>query len=207
MMENQYYPFVNTPLPYDYSALEPFIDKKTMRLHHDKHLRTYINKLNEVLEKNAWLQSYSLEEMLYNLNQLPIRVSEAVRNNAGGVYNHRFFFEGMSDKKNNMPEGNLKKEMDAAFGSFEKFQKLFKEAALNVFGSGYVWMVKSGKGLSVIPTKNQDTPVELGLFPVLALDVWEHAYYLKNYNDRAAYIDNWFSVVDWKKAEEKLMGM
>lgn len=206
-MENQYYPFVNTPLPYDYGALEPFIDEKTMHLHHDKHLQTYINKLNDALEKNAWLQSYSLEELLYNLNELPEIVGEDIRNNAGGVYNHRFFFEGMSDKKNNMPEGKMKKEIDATFGSFENFKKIFKEAALGVFGSGYAWLVKNGRGLYILTTANQNTPIELNMFPILALDVWEHAYYLKNYNDRAAYIDNWFSVADWKKAEENLTGM
>lgn len=206
-MENQYYPFVNTPLPYDYGALEPFIDEKTMHLHHDKHLETYINNLNKALEKNAWLQPFSLEELLYYLNMIPGDLSEEIRRNAGGVYNHRFYFEGMSDEENSVPEGFIKKEIDTTFGNFANFQKKFKDAALSVFGSGYAWLVESEMGLHIITTKNQDTPIELGLYPIINIDVWEHAYYLKNYNDRAAYIDNWFLVADWKKAEENLMAM
>lgn len=205
MMENQYYPFVNTPLPYDYGALEPFIDEKTMHLHHDRHLQTYIDNLNQILEQNAWLQSYSLEELLYNLNGIPEHQSEGIRRNAGGVYNHRFFFDTMSDRKNNEPKGMIKQEIDNTYGTFENFKCIFKKAALAVFGSGYAWLVKSGRGLNIIMTANQDTPIEFGVYPIIAIDVWEHAYYLKHYNQRAAYIDNWFQVADWEKAEENLM--
>ena len=204
-MENNDYPFINTPLPYSYGALEPYIDKKTMEIHHDRLLQNYVNNLNRTLKENPWLQSYSLQELLYNVNAFPAQQSEEIRKNAGGVFNHRFYFNGMNPKKNTRPEGMMKKKIDNTFGTLDNFKKMFKDAALSVFGSGYAWLVKSGSRLFIITTRNQDTPIELGMCPILAIDVWEHAYFLKHYNERAAYIDNWFQVADWEKAGENLM--
>ncbi len=202
-MENQYYPFYNTPLPYEYNALEPFIDEKTMHLHHDRHLQTYIDNLNKIMEENPRLQRFSLEELLYNLAGFPQEISTGIRQNAGGVYNHRMYFETMSPDGNTIPRGRIKQGIDNAFGSYETFKKTFKESALKVFGSGYAMLVTDGVRYYIITAQNQNTPLELGLYPVIAIDVWEHAYYLKHYNVRAAYIDDWFQVVDWKKAEER----
>ncbi len=202
-MENEYYPFYNTPLPYMYDALEPFIDEKTMHLHHDRHLQTYIDNLNKIMQENRWLQRYSLEELLYNLEAFPHEISTAIRQNAGGVYNHRLYFETMSPEGNIVPRGQIKRGIDSAFGSYESFKKIFKESALKVFGSGYAMLVTDGVRYYIITTQNQNTPLELGLYPIIGIDVWEHAYYLKHYNVRAAYVDDWFGVVDWKKAEER----
>ena len=202
-MENQYYPFYNTPLPYEYNALEPYIDEKTIHLHHDRHLQTYIDNLNQIMKENPWLQNLSLEELLYHLEKVPEEQRAGVRKNAGGVYNHRFFFETMSPDGNNQPVGRIKQGIDNTFGSYEKFKEIFKDAALKVFGSGYAWLVTDGNGFYIITTQNQNTPLEFGWTPVIGIDVWEHAYYLKHYNERNKYIDDWFQVVDWKKAEEK----
>lgn len=215
---NPCYPFVNTPLKYAYDALEPYIDEKTMRLHHDKHLQTYIDNLNGILEKNPGLQKRTLEELIMNWCRLPDCLQVPVRNNAGGVYNHRFFFDGLTpygknasgfgpdtcgcDLPANMT-GYLAAAIDQQFGSFENFRAEFKKEALAVFGSGYAWLVIDRCRLKIIMTANQDTPLKHGLCPLLNLDVWEHAYYLKHYNVRADYIDDWFQVVDWNKAEQR----
>ena len=197
-MKNEYYPFVNIPLPYAYDALEPFIDEKTMRLHHDRHLQTYIDNLNKILFENPSLQRMSLTEMLKNINSLPPSVRTEIKNNAGGVYNHRFFFDEMTDEKDTELSDGLLKAIEACFGSVEKFKEMFKKQALSVFGSGYVWLVFDGKGLKIITLPNQDSPLSYGFCPLLTVDVWEHAYYLKHYNVRAAYIDDWFNTVDWR---------
>ena len=200
---NDYYEFVNTPLPYAYSALEPYIDEKTMMLHHDKHLQTYIDKLNAALADYPCLQKLSLERLVCNTAGLPLSVRDTVKNNAGGVYNHRFYFEGMSPLQGAKPIGKLAAAINSTYGSADKFKSAFKAAAMLVFGSGYAWLTCDRCGtLKILTTANQDTPLTLNQCPILNIDVWEHAYYLKHYNKRADYIDDWFHVVDWERAEE-----
>lgn len=215
-MENNYYPFINLPLPYAYDAMEPFIDEKTMMLHHDRHLQTYIDNLNNALKTSPELQKLSLEQLIRNASRLPEPLQTSIRNNAGGVYNHRFFFNSLKPAESpgsaavpeaaeasdpsheNQPSGELAHRL----GSFDNFKSVFKKAALSVFGSGYAWLVTDGGRLRIVTTANQNTPLEQDLCPVLSIDVWEHAYYLKHYNLRADYIDDWFSVIDWEQAEK-----
>ena len=197
-----YYRFVNLPLPYSYTAMEPYIDVQTMYLHHDKHLQTYIDNLNKALKDAPRLQRISLEELLFYADELPEELRVPVKNNGGGVYNHRFYFSGLSNDEG-VPSVYLLDAIVRDFGSFESFKDQFKAAALSVFGSGYAWLV-AGRGgrLKIITTMNQDTPIPLSVCPILNIDVWEHAYYLKHKNVRADYVDDWFHVVNWKKAAE-----
>lgn len=205
-MQN-YYEFINEPLPYSYKALEPYIDIQTMYLHHDKHLQTYVDNLNKTLSGYPFLQTFSLEQLLENLESMPKEVYEAIRNNAGGVYNHRFYFNGMTGQSGKQPIGTLSKAISREYGGFEAFKNQFMDAALGVFGSGYAWLVLDKDGnLEIVKTANQDTPLALGKTPILNIDVWEHAYYLKNFNVRKAYIGNWFEVVNWEQAEERYHG-
>lgn len=208
-MENLYYPFVNEPLPYAFDALEPWIDAKTMELNHDRHLQAYIDQLNQILQENPALQRLSLPQLLMQVGKLPGWLQRPVRNQAGGVFNHRFFFESLRPESSAeaeeapMPEG-LMERIRLDFGSFETFQKKFTEAALSVFGSGYAWLVLVRRRLRIMTTPNQDCPLETGAAALLNLDVWEHAYYLKHYNERAAYVEDWFRVVDWSLVEKRL---
>ena len=204
---NHYYPFVNTPLPYAYDALEPFIDKKTMFLHHNRHLQTYIDNLNSLMKENPPYQNWSLEKILYCWSGLPSDIRVSFKNNSGGIYNHRFFFEGMTDKAGLLPSVYFSRLINKNFGCFENFKKCFKKSALSVFGSGYVWLVHCRGKLIITQTANQDTPLDQGECPLLNLDVWEHAYYLKHYNVRAAYIDDWFHVINWDIAERRLQNL
>lgn len=198
-----HYPFQNPPLPYAYNALEPFIDEKTMHLHHDRHLQTYVDNLNKALQNEPTLQTLPLEQLICNVYGLPSEVQTAIHNNAGGVYNHIFYFEGMHPGPQ-APSGGLLQQINRSFGSVEAFQKQMKEAALSVFGSGYAWLVSDRMGgLKIVTTANQDTPLCSNLCPILNLDVWEHAYYLKHYNLRADYIDDWFRVVNWDQANKR----
>ena len=199
---NHYYPFVNTPLPYDYDALEPFIDKKTMFLHHNRHLQTYIDNLNSLMKENPPYQNWS-----HCWSGLPSDIRVSFKNNSGGIYNHRFFFEGMTDKAGLLPSVYFSRLINKNFGCFENFKKCFKKSALSVFGSGYVWLVHCRGKLIITQTANQDTPLDQGECPLLNLDVWEHAYYLKHYNVRAAYIDDWFHVINWDMAEQRLQNL
>ncbi len=201
MEANVYYPFINLPLPYDYDALEPYIDTKTMQLHHDRHLQTYIDNLNAVLKENPQLQKFSLEQLIRGAHRLPRELQTQVRNNAGGVYNHRFFFENMTPSSQE-PSGEFANTIEKTFGGYETFEKKFTEAALSVFGSGYAWLVSDRGKLRIVTSPNQNTPLEKGLCPILNLDVWEHAYYLKHYNRRADYISDWFHAVNWDMAED-----
>lgn len=203
-MENNRYPFVNTPLPYDYNALEPYIDEKTMHLHHDKHLQTYVDNLNNALKECPNLQKTSLDDMLKNLDKLPKDIQTKIRNNGGGVYNHRFYFNGLKNPSQDKPQGSLGRAIDQTFGSFESFKTEFKQAALGVFGSGYAWLCydRCSNKIKIITTANQDTPLEKNYCPVICIDVWEHAYYLKHYNVRADYISDWMDIIDWEKAEQ-----
>ena len=203
-MKNNYYPFINLPLPYSYDALEPYIDQKTMKLHHDKHLQTYINNLNDLLKNYPHLQRLSLEQLIKNTNYMPKSLRTGILNNAGGIYNHRFFFNLLKNPSDEKPKDILLAEINNSFGSFDNFKNKFKEAALSVFGSGYTWLVYTDDELKIINTPNQNSPIQFDLCPVLAIDVWEHAYYLKHYNLRADYIDDWFKVINWEQAEKNL---
>lgn len=185
-------------LPFAYDALEPHIDKETMHIHHTKHHAAYVNNLNAALEGYPDLQEKSPEELVTSLELLPQSIYWAVRNNAGGHYNHTFFWNTLAPGKGGVPTGALEDSIVAAFGSFDRFKEAFGKAALSRFGSGWAWLVANAAGeLSIISTANQDTPLADGLKPLLGLDVWEHAYYLKYQNRRADYIQAFWSVVDW----------
>ena len=202
---NNFYPFVNTPLPYAYNALEPYIDEKTMCLHHDRHLQTYIDNLNKLMDENPALQQFSLEELLTRWCRLPQHLQIPVRNNAGGVFNHRFYFNSMKEPGAPCEAPRLFDEMSLQFKSPEDFKSQFKEAALSVFGSGYAWLVSHGGRLKIITTANQNTPPLNSMTLLLNIDVWEHAYYLKHYNMRAAYVDDWFHLINWEAVEGRFL--
>lgn len=191
------------PLPYSYDALEPYIDKETMMLHHDKHEKAYVDNLNKALSKHPELYAKGLEGLLRDLDSIPDDIKQSVINNGGGVYNHEFFWSIMTPKKNQTPKGDLLESINRDFESYDNFKSKFKEAALDRFGSGWAWLVSDEDGkLSIISTANQDTPISSGLTPIIGIDVWEHAYYLKYQNRRAEYIDNWWNIVNWEQAEK-----
>jgi superoxide dismutase, Fe-Mn family len=183
-------------LPYEYNALEPHIDEQTMRVHHDKHHQAYVDKANAALEGTDW-DGKPAEEVLQNLSSLPDDIRTAVRNNAGGHANHSMFWEIMSPDGGGEPEGDLASAIGDAFGGFDSFKDELKTAGVNQFGSGWAWLVHDGSGLAVVSTANQDSPVSDGKTPLLGVDVWEHAYYLKYQNKRPDYIDAWWNVVNW----------
>src|SRR5687767_5723020 len=185
------------PLPYDYKALEPHIDEQTMRIHHDKHHAAYVTNLNAALEKHPQLQSKSIEDLLKNINTVPENIRTAVRNNGGGHANHTMFWEIMGPGKGGKPSGALDEAIRSAFGDFAGFQGQIKQAATGRFGSGWAWLVLAGGKLQVLSTANQDSPYMEGQTPILGLDVWEHAYYLKYQNKRPDYVDAWWNVVNW----------
>ncbi len=203
---NSQYKFINTPLPYGFDALEPYIDAKTMELHHNRHLQTYIDNLNDILKKQPRYQNWPLGKLLLNVASLPEDIQIPVKNNGGGVFNHQFFFAGLINPSSDGPNGLLSHALYDEFGSFKAFQQKFKEAALSVFGSGYAWLILNAGGyLKIITTANQDTPLPYGFWPILNIDVWEHAYYLKHYNKRADYVNDWFQVVNWEFAEKRYL--
>ncbi len=184
-------------LAYAYDALEPHIDARTMEIHHSKHHNTYVTNLNGAVEKTPELAGKSLEEMLGNLNAVPESVRMVVRNHGGGTYNHNLFWEFMAPNAGGAPKGELAKAIDASFTSFDAFKVEFEKSAATRFGSGWAWLVKKGSGLAVVSTANQDSPLSEGLTPILGIDVWEHAYYLKYQNRRPDYISAWWNVVNW----------
>lgn len=190
-------------LPYAEDALEPYIDAQTMNIHHTKHHQAYINNLNAAIEKHPELAGKSLEDLLSDLNAVPEDIRTAVRNNGGGTWNHNMFWEIMGPKTGSSPSGELTKALEAAFGSFDAFKEEFAKAATTRFGSGWAWLVRQGERLAVVSTANQDTPVSDGATPILGLDVWEHAYYLKYQNRRPEYISNWWNVVNWTAVAER----
>ncbi len=190
------------PLPYPYDALEPHIDKATMEFHHDKHHQAYVDKANAALEGTEWADR-PVDEVLQNLDSLPADKRTAVKNNGGGHYNHSLFWESMSASGGGAPDGELASVIDAAFGSFEDFKSKLKETGVNQFGSGWSWLVHDGSGLAVVGSANQDNPISQGSAPLLGVDVWEHAYYLKYQNRRPDYIDAWWNVVLWSKVAER----
>ena len=189
-------------LPYDYDALEPHIDEQTMRVHHDKHHQAYVDKANAALEGTEWADK-DVEEVLRNLDQLPEDKRGAVRNNAGGHANHTFFWQVMSPDGGGEPEGELASAIEEKFGSFDEFKEKLKAAGVGQFGSGWAWLVHDGSGVDVVSTPNQDSPVSEGQTPLLGVDVWEHAYYLKYQNKRPDYIDAFWNVVDWAEVARR----
>lgn len=195
--------FTLPKLPYDYNALEPYIDAQTMELHYSKHHQTYVDKLNAAVEGTDWADK-NIEEVLQNLDQLPEDKQTAVRNNGGGHYNHSIFWEFMKPGPAGMPGGELEDKIMSSFGSFEEFKEQFAAAGAARFGSGWVWLLKDGDGLKITSTPNQDSPIMDGVEPLLGLDVWEHAYYLKYQNRRPEYIENWWNVVNWPAVEKRL---
>jgi Fe-Mn family superoxide dismutase len=186
-------------LPYAFNALEPHIDAQTMEIHHDKHHAAYVTKLNEALTKAPELAELTIEELLVQLDKVPEEVRTAVRNNGGGHYNHTMFWESMSAQGGGEPTGKLGEAITKAFGSYTAFQEQFAAAGVGRFGSGWAWLVVTTEGaLKIVSTPNQDNPIMEGSdLPLLGLDVWEHAYYLKYQNRRPDYITAWWSVVDW----------
>ena len=194
-------PYEVPPLPYDYAALEPHIDEATMRVHHDKHHQAYVDKVNAALEGTEWADK-PIADVVSNLSQIPDDKRTAVRNNGGGHYNHSLFWEWLSPDGGGEPDGALADAIGSAFGSFSDFQDQLKNAGVNQFGSGWAWLVHDGSGLAVLSTPNQDNPITDGKTPLLGVDVWEHAYYLKYQNRRPDYLDAVWNVVNWAKVAE-----
>jgi len=192
------------PLPYAYDALEPYIDTMTMQVHHDKHHAAYVNNLSGAIEKHPELAGKSVEDLLRELASVPEDIRTVVRNHGGGTWNHTMFWQIMAPKAGGSPRGALADAIAGAFSSFDAFKMEFEKAANGRFGSGWAWLVKkSDGGLSVVSTANQDNPVSDGLKPLMGLDVWEHAYYLKYQNRRAEYVTNWWNVVNWDEVARR----
>ncbi|MGD7043981.1 superoxide dismutase [Jeotgalibacillus proteolyticus] len=189
-------------LPYSYDALEPHFDKETMNIHHTKHHNTYVTKLNDALEGHSDLQSKTIDELMADLNTVPESVQTAVRNNGGGHANHSFFWKILSPNGGGEPSGELAAAINEKFGSFEKFKEEFAAAGAGRFGSGWAWLVVNNGQLEITSTPNQDSPLTEGKTPVVGLDVWEHAYYLKYQNKRPDYINAFWNVVDWNAVEK-----
>jgi len=188
-------------LPYEYNALEPYIDEQTMRIHHTKHHQAYIDKLNAAVKGTEW-ENKQIWEIIGNLNGVPENIRGAIRNHGGGHYNHSLFWEMMASKAGGEPKGKIGDEIKKTFGSFNDFKEKFKAAGVGQFGSGWAWLVVSNGKLEIVSTPNQDNPLTQGKKPVLGVDVWEHAYYIKWNWRRADYIDAWWNVVNWKKVDE-----
>jgi len=191
------------PLPYDYAALEPYIDAQTMQIHHGKHHQAYVNNLNAALDKHPELFQWTLEDLLRKINQIPEDIRTAVRNNAGGHHNHSLFWTIMGPKGSGEPTGALADALKKTFGGIDKLKEQLAAAATSRFGSGWAWLVVSGGKLEVVSTANQDSPLMDGKVPILGLDVWEHAYYLKYQNRRPDYIAAWWNVVNWTEVAKR----
>lgn len=199
------YPFINIPLSYPYHALEPYIDAKTMKIHHEKHLQGYIDNLNLLLKENPILQKYSLRELLVSTDKIPAKLQTSIQNNAGGVYNHRFFFDGIAPANQPLNSRKFLNKAEQQFHGLKEMRAELKSAALSVFGSGYAWLVYEKGTIKIITTANQNTPVLEHCTPLLNIDVWEHAYYLKHYNIRADYLDCFFHVINWNRVEQRYL--
>ncbi|BDG59611.1 superoxide dismutase [Caldinitratiruptor microaerophilus] len=192
------------PLPYDYAALEPYIDEQTMRIHHDKHHGAYVSNLNAALEGHSDLAALSVEDLLRRIQTVPENIRTAVRNNGGGHANHTMFWEIMKPGGSKSPTGDLAAAIDRTFGSFDAFKDQLTKAAMGRFGSGWAWLVmKPDKSLAIYSTANQDSPYMDGDTPILGVDVWEHAYYLKYQNRRADYLVAWWNVVNWDEVAKR----
>jgi Fe-Mn family superoxide dismutase len=195
-------PFELPPLPYDYAALEPHIDEQTMRLHHDKHHQAYVDNANKALAGTEW-EDNSVESVLAELDAMPEEIRTTVRNNAGGHANHTLFWEIMGPDGGGEPEGNLKAAIDDTFGSVDELKALVNDGGVKRFGSGWTWLVYDGTGLAVYSTANQDSPVTQSHEPLLGIDVWEHAYYLKYQNRRPEYLETWWNAVNWAEVANR----
>jgi Fe-Mn family superoxide dismutase len=193
-------------LPYDYSALEPHIDARTMEIHHTKHHKTYVDKLNAAIDGHSDLEYDNVDDLLKNFDKVPEDIKGAVRNHGGGHSNHSLFWTIMGPDGGGEPSGNVASAIDDAFGSFKEFRDKFGAAATNQFGSGWAWLVSDGGKLDVISLPNQDSPLMSGKTPILGLDVWEHAYYLKYQNKRPDYIEAWWNTINWSGVERRLGG-
>ena len=191
------------PLPYDYNALEPYIDTQTMQLHHDKHHQTYVTNLNNAL-KDGEFASLQPEQVLLRINEVPDAVRTAVRNNGGGHVNHTMFWQIMKPNGGGEPTGEIASAIQSSFGSFDAFKTAFSDAGVKQFGSGWAWLTLGQDGkLQISSTPNQDSPLLNGVYPILGNDVWEHAYYLKYQNRRPEYLSNWWNVVNWDEINKR----
>ncbi len=188
------------PLPYEYDSLEPYIDAETMKIHHDGHHKAYADKFNAALENYDNLNQMTPEEIIKNLNNLPEELQTPVRNFGGGFVNHNFLWSIL--KKDMEFKGEIAKEITLKFGSYDKFKEKFSDAAMLVFGSGYAWLVLSSGELEIVTTQNQNSPLSEGKIPLITIDMWEHAYYLKHQNKKANYIKDYFNVINWEKVDE-----
>ena len=195
--------FTLPKLPYAYDALEPSIDAKTMMIHHDKHHQGYVTNLNKLLADHPKLLAMPVDKLLASIEMVPEKIRQGVINNGGGHSNHSIFWVVMGPKGGGEPKGALGKEIDKAFGSFEKFKTQLTEAGKTQFGSGWAWLVRGKKGLEIVKRKNQDSPIMAGLKPIMGVDVWEHAYYLKYQNRRPDYLKAWWNVVNWKAVSDR----
>jgi superoxide dismutase, Fe-Mn family len=196
--------FTVPPLPYAFDALEPHIDKQTMEIHHDKHHAAYVTNLNKALESAPALKDKPIEALLEdNCSIIPEEIRTAVRNNGGGHINHSMFWQIMAPHAGGPPIGNLAQAINGTFGSFDQFKEKFNAAGAGRFGSGWAWLVKNSKGIQIISTANQDSPIMEGNFPVFGIDVWEHAYYLKYQNRRPEYLGAWWNVANWPEIEKR----
>ncbi|MFV0381119.1 MAG: superoxide dismutase [Breznakia sp.] len=197
--------YILKDLPYAYSALEPYIDEQTMRIHHDKHHQGYVNNLNAIVEKHpSFFEGKEIEEVLKNIDTLPEDIRSIVKNNGGGHANHTLFWEGLSEEKQAV-EGEVIDAIIKTFTSFEAFKEAFAKAATTRFGSGWAWLVLQGDTLEIVSTANQDSPLSDGKIPLLALDVWEHAYYLKYQNLRGDYITAFWNIVNWQEVNRRYL--
>lgn len=203
-MKEETYPFVVRPLPYEYDALTPVLDEETLHFHHDKHYKSYVDNLNAALSDYPELQQMGLSDLLRRINHLPPAVQTAVRNNGGGVYNHELYFDAMKSPIGQDPSGLLLEAIVRDFGSFNQWKEQMKQAAVSKFGSGWAWLLTDRAGnLSIVQTSNQDVPDLDKYVPIFLVDVWEHAYYLQYQNRRADYVEGWFSLINWRKAEKR----
>jgi Fe-Mn family superoxide dismutase len=200
-------PFTLPPLPYAYDALEPHIDARTMEIHHDRHHKAYVDNLNKAIASVPRLGEKSIEEILRHLDAVPESIRTAVRNNGGGHYNHSLFWQMMKKGGGGEPKGELARALETRFGSFGNFKTLLTDTAMKVFGSGWAWLVWDGEKLAVESAPNQDTPLSAGRTPLLGVDVWEHAYYLKYQNRRADYLAAWWNVVNWDFVAERFAAL
>jgi Fe-Mn family superoxide dismutase len=192
------------PLPYDYNALEPYIDEETMHLHHDKHHQAYVNNLNAAVQGQEQFASMPVEELIQHINELPQNIRTAVQNNGGGHANHSMYWQIMKPNGGGQPSGELADAINSTFGSFDQFKAAFNDAGTKRFGSGWAWLVMDQNGnLQVTSSANQDSPLMQGLFPIMGNDVWEHAYYLKYQNRRPDYLNAWWNVVNWDEIEKR----
>lgn len=194
--------FSITELPYSYEALEPYIDQETMHIHHDKHHAGYVNNLNDILKDNKNLLNTDIFELLKNVDKVPKDIKTKVINNAGGHANHIIYWNSMSPKKLS-PKGEFLNLLNKTFGSLDTFKEKLTQSALARFGSGWAWLVMNNGKLEIMDTANQDSPLSMNMFPLVGLDVWEHAYYLKYQNKRADYVSAWMNVINWEEIEKR----